>query len=279
VGRDAETAALKDAFRRALAGQGCCVLVAGGPGVGKSALLNELRSVVTAERGFFAAGKFDQSRRDLASDGVHQALRALGANAGLTAALQTEFALLFGVVPESVACDPLSSKDRLIQASLDLLGSVASPGRPLVLVIDDLQWAAPTPLGLFDALVNRPIPGLLLVGSFREQELDADGELRAMLSRWEKAQAPLLLRLGNLPPAELALLLGERLRLEPGQAQKLAEAVALRTDGNRTIPWSSSTRSGATARWSPGRTAGAGTKRRSAATWAGETWWSCWRGA
>ena len=257
VGRQAEIAALREAFERALAGEGCCVLVAGPPGVGKTALLNELRPMVTARRGFFAAGKFDQYRRDLASDAVYQAFRALGrlllaepeaglqamrrnmlhalgCNAGVIAALQPEFALLLGIVPDPPSWDPLNSKERLIQATLDLLRAIVSPKRPLVLLMDDLQWGASAPLGLFEALAtDQAIPGLLLVGSFREDELKEAGELRAMLSRWEQtAQAPLLLRLGNLAQGELTLFLQEMLRLEPEPALRLAQAVAPRSGGN-----------------------------------------------
>ena len=54
------------------------VLVGGAPGVGKTALVDELRPVVTGGDGWFVAGKFDQYRRDLEFDAVHQAFRALG---------------------------------------------------------------------------------------------------------------------------------------------------------------------------------------------------------
>ena len=255
VGREGELAALGAAFQRLLAGQGGALLVTGAPGVGKTALLNELRPLVTAQRGFFAAGKFDQYRRDLASDAVYQALRALGrlllaepeaelqaarrrmlqslgCNAGLVAALQPEFALLLGIVPEPLGSDPLNLKQRMIQATLDLLRSVAAPGRPLVLLLDDLQWAPPAPLGFFQAVAADPIPGLLLVGSFRD-ELEQAGELRLLLARRaELAPPPPLIRLENLAPDQLALFLREMLRLEPGEALGLARVLARRTGGN-----------------------------------------------
>ena len=254
VGRQGELAALGEAFERASLAGGS-LLVSGAPGVGKSALLNELRPMVTARRGFFAAGKFDQYRHDLASDGVYQALRALGRlllaepeaeldrvrrrllqelglNAGLIAALQPEFALLLGIVPEQLNSDPLNLKERLIQATLDLLRSLASPGRPLVLLLDDLQWAPPPPLGFFEAVALNPIPGLFLVASCRE-EGEREGELGALLARREElARQPQFLRLANLPTQELALFLQEMLRLEPEQALQLARGVAARTGGN-----------------------------------------------
>ena len=117
VGRDDETAALEEAFEAALAGRCRGVLVGGAPGVGKTALVDELRPVVTGRDGWFVAGKFDQYRRDLEFDAGYQAFRALGrlllaepedelvqvrarilaavgANAGLATAAVPEFAAL-----------------------------------------------------------------------------------------------------------------------------------------------------------------------------------------
>ena len=77
-GRDDEVAALEAAFADALAGRCRGVLVAGAPGVGKTALIDQLRPVVTGGDGWFVAGKFDAYRRDLEFDAVYQAFRALG---------------------------------------------------------------------------------------------------------------------------------------------------------------------------------------------------------
>ena len=128
VGRDDEVATLQAAFDDALRGECRGVLVSGRPGVGKTALVDQLRPVVTGNDGWFVAGKFDQYRRDLEFDGIFQALRALGRlllaepddeltelrerilaalgpNAGLAAGVVPEFAALLGVPPE--AGDPL----------------------------------------------------------------------------------------------------------------------------------------------------------------------------
>ncbi|OLS99470.1 hypothetical protein BJF90_08070 [Pseudonocardia sp. CNS-004] len=78
VSRDDEVATLQAAFEDAQAGRCRAVLVGGTPGVGKTALVDELRPLVAGRGGWFVAGKFDQYRRDLEFNGVHQALRALG---------------------------------------------------------------------------------------------------------------------------------------------------------------------------------------------------------
>ena len=133
MGRDDEVAALRAAFEDALAGRCRGVLVGGAPGVGKTALVDELRPVVTGGGGWFVAGKFDQYRRDLEFDAVHQAFRALGRlllaepedelaevrerilaavgpNAGLLTAVVPEFAALLAVPPDRG--DPLTAQVR-----------------------------------------------------------------------------------------------------------------------------------------------------------------------
>ena len=138
MGRDDEVAALQAAFEEALAGRCRGVLVSGAPGVGKTALADELRPVVTGRDGWFVAGKFDQYRRDLEFDAVNQAFRALGRlllaepeeelarvrerilaavgpNAGLLTATVPEFAALLAVPPDPG--DPLTAQVRAQRAA------------------------------------------------------------------------------------------------------------------------------------------------------------------
>lgn len=258
VGREAELAVLRTGFEAALRGQGRGLLVAGAPGVGKTALINELRPWVTAQRGWFVSGKFDQLRQDVATDAPQQALRtlgrlllaepeselaplretilrSLGSDAGYVCALLPEFGLLLGVEPESsLADDPRKAELRFVEAALQLLRAVASPVRPVVLVIDDLQWSTPTPMRFFDAVLTDPLmSAVLLVGAYRSAEVDATHPLNAMLQRWQQLQAPPpVLHLQNLPAADLSQMLAEMLRLAPEPAAQLAEAVGAHTGGN-----------------------------------------------
>jgi diguanylate cyclase (GGDEF)-like protein len=257
VGRDTEVAALRDAFEASLQGRAGAVLVAGAPGVGKTALINELRPMATARRGWFVSGKFDQSRRDSAASAILQALRALGrlllsqpedelatlrarlaeavgTNAALVVEVLPEFAVLLDTRGTRVEADPLYAEARLFQAGLALLRTLASPERPVVMVIDDLQWAGVASVKFLDALISDDsLRGLLLVGAYRPGEVDAAHPLTPMMARWEQqGRAPARLMLGNLPPADLGVLLQEMLRLPPPAAAELAQAVGARTEGN-----------------------------------------------
>ena len=257
VGRDTEIGTLGSVLDSALHSRSRGVLVAGAPGVGKSALIEQLRPMVTARGGWYVAGKFDQYRHDAASGAVAQALAglgrlllaepeedlaaqreailaALGPNVGLITTIAPEFVTLLGAGHDVAAADPRDAEARLRQASLDLLRAVASPDRPLVVVLDDLQWASQVAIGLIDAVqTDEELRGLLLVGAYRDQEVDAAHPLTAVMSRWERhGVAPPLLKLQNLAATDLATLLGEMLRLPAGPATALAGAVGERTGGN-----------------------------------------------
>jgi signal transduction histidine kinase len=250
IGRDGEVAALEAAFADALGGQCRGVLVAGAPGVGKTALIDQLRPVVTGGDGWFVAGKFDAYRRDLEFDAGYQAFRALGRlllaepddelarlrerivaavgpNAGLLAAVLPEFAALLGTPPD--AGDPLTAQTRVQRATAAALRAVASRKRPVVLFLDDLQWAGRTPLGLVDLVLSEePIEGLLLVGAYREGDLDAAHPLMAPLARWREQPGVRHLRLANLSTRNLVTMVADMLRAAalPEKSRQVTEAMA-----------------------------------------------------
>jgi signal transduction histidine kinase len=254
AGRDAEVAALDEAFEEALAGRCPGVLVGGAPGVGKTALADQLRPVVTGGDGWFVAGKFDSSRRDLEFDAVYQAFRALGRlllaepddelaqlrmrivaavgpNAGLLAAVLPEFAALLGAPPDGG--DPLTAQARLQRAGVAALRAVASRRRPVVVFLDDLQWAGRTPLGFVDLMLSEePAEGLLLVGAYREDDVDAGHPLAARLSRWLGQATVRHLQLVNLPGPGLVAMVAEMLHADRSAAAGLAEVVVAHTRGN-----------------------------------------------
>ncbi len=254
VGRDHEVETLHDAFQGALVGSCRGLLVSGAPGVGKTALVDQLRSMVAHANGWFVTGKFDQYQRDVAFNAAYQAfqalarlllaepdaqlnqlrpaiLEALGHNAGLLTAVIPEWSSLLGLSPDPG--DPLTAQARAQRVAADALRVVATPERPLVLVMDDLQWGGRTPLGLIDVLFGeRPIEGLLFVGAYREAAMDPAHPLAAPLLRWSDQASVWKLRLDDLPVPALADLVAEILRVDVGVAARLAEVIEPHTRGN-----------------------------------------------
>lgn len=257
IGREDELARLHQAIQQVTLGRAAMLLVTGAPGVGKTTLLNQLGPMVTSRGGWFVSGKFDQYRHDAHSATV-QALRSLGrillaepqaelaahrqrilgslgVNAGFGASLLPEFALLLGKLPEVSVSDPAQVQARVIQSAIDLLRGIASARHPVVMRLDDLQWAPAVSLKFLDALLTAttPVQGLLLVGAYRAADVDAGHPLTAMLARWRQlGVAPEQLHLSNLSTRDLGTLVAEVLRLPAAEGAALSQALGQRTDGN-----------------------------------------------
>lgn len=254
AGRENELATLETAFEEALDGRCRGVLIRGTAGVGKTALVDELRPVVTGRDGWFVAGKFDQYRRDLEFAAVNQAFRALGrlllaepedeltevrarimvtggANAGLLTAAVPEFAALLAVPPDPG--DQLTAHVRAQRTAVAVLRAIASRKRPVLLFVDDLQWAGGIAVGFVDQVLSEePIEGLLLVGAYRGDDVDAAHPLAAPLNRWRADAGLRHLRLDNLPVPSLITMVAEMLHVGPGAAAGLVEQINPYTSGN-----------------------------------------------
>ncbi|MDT7713761.1 MAG: hypothetical protein QOG46_2664, partial [Pseudonocardiales bacterium] len=158
-------------------------------------------------------------------------LRAVGPNAGLLTAVLAEFAALLAVPPNPG--DPLTAQARAQQAGVGVLRAVASRKRPVVFLVDDLQWAGRTPLSFVDLVLSEePVDGLLLVGAYREDDIDAAHPLAAPLSRWRDQIGVQHLRLDNLPVESLVTMVAEILHTERATAAALAHVIEPHTCGN-----------------------------------------------
>jgi DNA-binding CsgD family transcriptional regulator/tetratricopeptide (TPR) repeat protein/energy-coupling factor transporter ATP-binding protein EcfA2 len=156
--REHELAELAAAARQAKDGDGSIVLILGEAGIGKSSLVDALRSVLPAE-GRLLVGYCD----DLATPRVLGPLRDLVGSVGtaLTAALES------------------GDRGRVIEA---LRAELDWPGHATVLVVEDVHWADEATLDVLRYLVRR-ISGLpvVLVLTYRDEELTPDHPLQQLL--------------------------------------------------------------------------------------------------
>lgn len=174
VGRDAELGRLKDALRAMLDGRGSAWLIGGESGVGKSRLVDELRiramvrgAIALWGQGIAEGGMPYQLWRDPVRRLVLSA-ELTDLNASILKEIVPDISdLLDRAVPDAAPLDGNAGKQRLISAILHLF---RSQRQPIVLIMEDLQWAVES-LDVLQRLVGLvgELP-LLIVGTFRDDE-------------------------------------------------------------------------------------------------------------
>ncbi len=194
-GREDAIAALLAAFERSAAGACEMLLVAGYSGIGKSAVVNEVQKPIVARRGCFLAGKFDQFQRDVPYASLIQAFQglvrqllgepeetlrqwagklrdALGSGLGVMVELIPQLALIVGPTEAVPALAPEQAQLRLCRVFPRFVEVFAAAGHPLVLFLDDLQWADAATLRMIELfMVSRNNCCLLLIGAYRDNEV------------------------------------------------------------------------------------------------------------
>ena len=257
-GRAREVETLLASFDRIIkSGAPELVLVTGYSGIGKSAVVNELHKALVPPRGLFASGKFDQYKRDIPYSTLVQAfqslvrpllsksdtelatwrgafLEALGPNARLMVDLVPELKLIIGDQPPVPGLEPQHAQSRFQLVFRRFIGVFARPEHPLALFLDDLQWLDAATLDLLEDLLTRSeLRHLMLIGAYRDNEVDATHPLTRKLDAIRRAGAQVQeIRLAPLARDDLGQLIADALRCEPAGAAPLAQLVHEKTAGN-----------------------------------------------
>ena len=257
-GRAREVDSLLAAFDRIVRGSAPeLVLVSGYSGIGKSSIVNELQKVLVPPRGFFASGKFDQHKRDIPYSTLVQAFQvlvrhllgenntdlgiwrdtfseALGPNARLITDLIPELKLIIGDPPPVSELEPRQAQSRFQLVFRRFIGVFARPEHPLALFLDDLQWLEAGTLDLLeDMLIRSDLQHLMLIGAYRDNEVDAAHLLIRKLDAIRHAGVRVQeIRLAPLTHDDLGELITDALHCEPECAAPLAQLVDKKTAGN-----------------------------------------------
>ncbi|MEB3829706.1 trifunctional serine/threonine-protein kinase/ATP-binding protein/sensor histidine kinase [Phormidium sp. CCY1219] len=212
-GREREVATLMQAFQRVSFGAAEMMAIAGYSGIGKSFLVQEIHKPLVKKRGYFIKGKFDQFKRNIPYDALIQAfaelirqlltenrskiaywkqqiLAAVGDNGQLIIDVIPTVERIIGKQPPVAQLGPTESQNRFHRVFQQFIRVFTQKQHPLVLFLDDLQWADSASLQFLDSLMSTPDTQYLLwIGAYRDNEVSAVHPLMQCIENMENAGA------------------------------------------------------------------------------------------
>lgn len=255
-GRETEVEVLMDRFYLAARGVPQLLAVAGYSGVGKSALVHEVHKPIAAHNGLFISGKFDQLQHNVPYSALKTALlgwlkrvlvltedkleakkaalvAVLGSSARVLIDFMPEFKYLLGDLPKLPPLGAVESQNRFHLVFGRLIQFI-SQRRPLVIFIDDLQWADRGTLNLLPVLMRETENHLFIIVAYRDNEVDKYHPAIKALHQVEEynPQRQTTFTLGPLPCEQVSQLLMDALHRSAKDVLPLAQLVYKKTVGN-----------------------------------------------
>ncbi len=256
-GRETEVKALLDAFDRISEGSREIMLVAGFSGIGKTAVVNEVHKPIVRQRGYFIKGKFDQFKRDIPFSSWVQAfqnlirqlltesssrvqkwrlkiLEALGDNSQVIIDVIPELERLIGKQSQVPELQGSASQNRFNLLFQKIIRVFATKEHPLVIFLDDLQWADSASLKLMQLLMSEiDTRYLLLMGAYRDNEVFPAHPLMLTLDEIRKDSATVnTITLAPLDQPSLNRLIADTFSCPIERAMPLTEVIFAKTKGN-----------------------------------------------
>ncbi|MBS1953988.1 MAG: AAA family ATPase [Cyanobacteria bacterium SZAS-4] len=256
-GRNRELKLLSQAFDRMMQhNKAQLLIVSGYSGIGKTSLVRHLYEPIGRQQGFCLSGKFDQFKRDIPFATFVQAFEELvqyllteseeqiaswkvkleselGQGTAVVARLLPKIELLLGKQAEVPALAAAEEQTRFKTVFRQFIKVFAQQTHPLVLFLDDLQWADPDSLQLIQSLITESNNlNLLLIGSYRDNEVSKDHALSMVLEDIAKEAQIQHIVLKPLSLKHLNDLISEALRANANQTLALTNLIYKKTYGN-----------------------------------------------
>lgn len=245
VDREQELAALKGSLDSMLSGRGQAVLVAGEPGIGKTRLAQELLVFARLRGCLTATGRCYEQEVGIPYLPVAEALRAVVreiSDEHLETLVARHAAELVKLVPElsqrirdlqpSPPLDPDQERLRLFEHVTSFLGAT-SRARPVVVLLDDLHWADAATLQLLRYVArNIRSDRLLLLGTYRDVELDRTHPLAAVLRELNRERLYTRILVRRLSPEHVAEMIRAILQTPNPVSDEFRDLIYRETEGN-----------------------------------------------
>ncbi|NET64751.1 MAG: AAA family ATPase [Moorea sp. SIO1G6] len=256
-GREQEISTLLAAFERVSQGASEMMLVSGYSGIGKSVLIQEVYKPLTRQHGYFISGKFDQFQRNIPYASLIQAFRSLaqqllteseqeihnwreklqgelGENGQVIIDVIPEVELIIGPQPPVPELPPTELQNRFNFVFQKFIKIFTQPEHPLVIFLDDLQWADRASLELIQLLMTAgDNKYLFFIGAYRDNEVNEAHPLTQTLEQLEKAKVTIK-RILLLPLAltDVSQLIVDTFFVDSITAKPLAKLIQEKTGGN-----------------------------------------------
>ena len=253
-GRETEVSTLIQAFERVSLGATEMILVAGFSGIGKTAVVNEVHKPIVRQRGYFIKGKYDQFQRNIPLSAFVQAFRdlmgqlltlsdaqiqqwksnildAVGENGQVIIEVIPELSRIIGEQPPAIELSGTAAENRFNLLFQKFTQVFTSGEHPLVMFLDDLQWADSASLKLMQLLIDTK--HLLLIGAYRLNEVTRVHPLMLTLSEIQKTPATInTITLAPLSQVTVNQLVADTLKCTENLALTLSMLVYRKTQGN-----------------------------------------------
>lgn len=261
-GRDSEVNDLKLAYEKACMGQAGIFLVSGAAGVGKSKLVYEGLKPTVEAKGFFISGKFDQLRQNKPYEPFASAFRALikrlasenqkelekwkkrlidalGENSAVITDLIPELEWLIGSVSKVEVLTPKESQNRFLIVFRNFVKAFAKKEKPLVLFLDDLQWADAASLRLLEYLLkDSELTYFLCICAYRNEVFENSDEFSSLIKAINKDELGFsCLALSSLDFYQVSNLISKALQCSNSECISLSEIIFRKSSGNPFYIW------------------------------------------
>ncbi|MDZ7961919.1 MAG: AAA family ATPase [Aulosira sp. DedQUE10] len=254
-GREAEVTTLLQAFERVSQGATEMMLVAGFSGIGKTAVVNEVHKPIVRQRGYFIKGKYDQFQRNIPFSAFVQAFRnlmeqlltesdvqiqqwktkileAVGENGQVIIEVIPELSRIIGEQPPAIELSGTAAENRFNLLFQKFTQVFTSASHPLVMFLDDLQWADSASLKLMQLLMA-DTSHLFIIGAYRDNEVNPAHPLMLTLSEIVKSQAKInTITLAPLSQNQVNKLVADTLKCSEDVAWNLSVLIYQKTKGN-----------------------------------------------
>ncbi|MBA3662409.1 MAG: AAA family ATPase [Gammaproteobacteria bacterium] len=256
-GRDDQVESLLGAFERTTRGVSELLLVSGYSGIGKTSLIQEVHKPIVRQHGYFISGKFDQLKRSIPYSAIIQACQSLikqlltepdarlialkqeiiavlGINGNIIINILPELELIIGPQPPVVELQPSEAQNRFTMVFEDFFRIFTKADHPLVMFLDDLQWADNASLLLIEhILTDVKSHYLLVIGAYRDTEVKGDHILMKMQQNiMEVGIATQTIQLSNLTLTDVEHLVADTLHQDILRIQPLVKLIYSKTHGN-----------------------------------------------